>query len=358
MRKIGFIKTTAKDLAVNLQNIRHRAALTGRFVLIFMYFGFGSCNGQDQRNIGVNNDAQYPKDTSTIKQQTAGIVYFSADNGVNWYNASSGLPQQLNIGLGGVAVSETTLGVATKEHGVYFYNFHDSTWVSVPTAKEIIDNNMGALAIFQNTIYVGTQHKGIFYSKDHGKTWLSHNKGLGNETIRRFVAIKNTLYVCTNDGFYSLNENSGVWQLEYGDNAPQVNGATYFNGNIYIGTNKGIYKKEKEHKWKSILPDHSLHNISADDDELYAMTYNELLLASKDGVNWNGIQDGLPAELYTFNVLPQNDTLFAGQWDGVYHKTKFDNTWMPSSKGLPEKFAATNLKSMHGILVITTSGRK
>ena len=287
-----------------------------------------------------------------------GIIYLSFDNGITWKNASSGLPQQISIGLGGLAVSKTTLGVATKEYGVYFYNFNDSTWIKVPTNKEIIENNIGALEIFKNAIYVGTQHKGVFCSKDHGQTWLPQNKGLNNQTIRRFIKIKNALYVCTNDGFYALNEKLNTWQLEYGHNALQVNGATYFKGSFYIGTNQGVYKKQKDDKWINVLPNHSTHNISSDDDELFAMTYNEYLLSSDDGINWHSIQEGLPANLYTFNVLAQNNMRFAGQWDGIYSKTKFNNAWELSNKGLPEKFAATNLKSFNGILVITTSERK
>jgi ligand-binding sensor domain-containing protein len=268
------------------------------------------------------------------------------------------LPRKISIGLGGVAAAEGQLGVATKGYGVYIYNFIDSTWVNVPTAPEIIESNIGAMAFFKYTIYVGTQHKGVFYSQDRGKTWSSRNIGLNNETIRRFVEFENTLYVCTNDGFYSLNENMERWQLEYGHNSLQVNGATYFNENFYIGTKKGIYKKEKDHEWINILPNHSVHNISSDDDEIYAMTYNEYLLSPRDGLNWQSIQDGLPENLYTFNVLNHNNMVFAGQWDGVYSKTKFSSTWRLSSNGLPRKFAVTNLKSLGGILVITSSERK
>jgi hypothetical protein len=325
---------------------------------ILLYLCLSSCNGQDKSNIEISNKIIYSKDTSNTKQSDEGIIYLSTDNGINWSNASSGLPQKISIGLGGIAVSETTLGVATKEYGVYYYNFNDSTWVNIPTANEIIESNIGSLAIFKNIIYVGTQHKGVFCSNDNGKTWLSLNNGLNNQTIRRFVAFEHLLYVCTNDGFYSLNENLRIWQLEYGNNALQVNGATYFKGNFFIGTNKGIYKKEKDNNWTSILPNHSVHNISSDNNEVYAMTYNEFLLSSKDGINWHSIQDGLPENLYTFNVINQNNTLFAGQWDGIYSRTKFSNTWISSSKGIPEKFAVTNLKSINGVLVITTSERK
>jgi hypothetical protein len=88
------------------------------------------------------------------------------------------------------------------------------------------------------------------------------------------------------------------------------------------------------------------------------MTYNELLLSSNDGIHWQSMQDGLPKNLYTFNILKQNDIVFAGQWDGVYRKTNNDNKWKQSSNGLPANFAVTNLKSFHGFLVITTSERK
>ncbi|MBK9336119.1 MAG: hypothetical protein IPM98_05865 [Lewinellaceae bacterium] len=327
-------------------------------VITLIYFCLSSCNGQDNNTIKTSIKTSFPENINNIEDTDNGIIYLSYDNGNTWKNINSGLPQKISIGLGGLAISETILGVATKEYGVYLYNFSDSNWVNVPTADKIIKNNIGAMALFKNTIYVGTQHKGTFYSKDNGKTWLSQNKGLNNQTIRRFVELGDMFYVCTNDGFYSLNEKMKKWQLEYGYNSLQVNGATYFKGGIYIGTSKGVYKKQTDNKWTNILPNHSVHNISSDDEYLYAMTYNEYLLSSKDGANWHSIQDGLPENLYTFNVLSQNNMTFAGQWDGVYSKTKFNSTWGLSSKGVPEKFAATNLKSFNGILVITTSERK
>ena len=327
-------------------------------IAILLYLCLGACNGQDNNHLEANHQATtFPENSNNPKEADNGIIYCSPDNGNTWKNISAGLPKQISIGLGGLAASEGLLGVATKEYGIYFYNFDDSAWVNVPTDNDIIESNIGALAFFKNTLYVGTQHKGVFCSKDNGKTWSTQNRELNNLTIRRFIELEHTLYVCTNDGFYALNEHSGSWQLEYGNNALQVNGATYFKGVFYIGTNKGIYKKQKDNKWVNILPDHSVHNVSSDEEEMYAMTYNELLLSSKDGEHWQSIQDGLPENLYTFNVLNQNNTVFAGQWDGIYSKTTLDNAWKLSSNGLPKKFAATNLKSLNGVLVITTSGR-
>jgi hypothetical protein len=70
------------------------------------------------------------------------------------------------------------------------------------------------------------------------------------------------------------------------------------------------------------------------------------------------MQSGLPKNLYTFNVIKNNNTVFAAQWDEIYRKDIADEDWKHSSKGLPEKFAATNLKSHKGILIISGSERK
>jgi ligand-binding sensor domain-containing protein len=328
------------------------------FILTLYLLLLISCAGQSVEKKDIGQSAVKSKTFQSENEENIGIVYFSQDNGNTWENASSGIPQKVSIGLGGVTSLEKFLGIATKEYGVFQYNLKDNIWVNIPTAQYIIDSNIGAVIFHKNTIYVGTQYKGIFYSADNGKTWDTRNARLNDLTIRRFFEFHNDLYVCTNDGFYLLNEKTSSWDLEYGEDGLQVNGATAFRELLHIATNKGIFKKDKDSTWKNILPNHSVHNISSDSEQLYGMTYTELLLSSKDGIDWQRVQDGLPKNLYTFNVLDQNGMVFAGQWDGIYSKTAYDSTWKQSSTGLPANFAVTNLKSFHGILVITTSERK
>ncbi len=314
------------------------------YFLIFTTFILNSCNSQ-------------PSDT-TQKEVQNGIIYFSYDNGANWINSSNGLPEKIKIGLGGIATSNQILAVATKENGVYLYNIKSKVWDNVPTEKQIIEANIGTLAIIDSVIFVGTQFKGVFYTADKGKNWKSLNTGLTNLTIRRFCEFNKFLYVCTNDGFYSLNKNLDGWNLEFGQNSLQTNGATFYNGSFYLATNKGIFSQEADKSWINSSPQFSMHNISSDQNQLYAMTYNELLLSSKDGKIWQSLQSGLPKELYTFNVLNHNNLVLAGQWDGIYKKTNNNTMWELSSNGLPTKFAVTNLKAFNDILVISTSERK
>ncbi len=330
-------------------------------VPILLLIFLNSCTGQN-KNTAEKESTIIRTDTiilNKLNEINDGIVYFSKDNGRTWENKSRGLPEKIKIGLGGIAASATLLGLATKEQGIYIFDFKDSIWVHIPTDEQIIKNNIGALVFYKNEIYIGTQFGGVFFSNNQGKTWVSKNSGLGNLTIRRFAEIDNRLFVGTNGGLYSFDEPLNKWELEFGQNALQVNGITEFEGNIYIATNQGVFKTEKEFKnWKQVLFDSSVHNISSDSKTIYAMTYNELLSSTDKGVSWQNIQNGLPKELYTFNVIENENVVFAGQWDGVYRKDGSSGEWKLSSNGLPNKFAITNIKAFNGLLVSAGSERK
>ena len=318
-----------------------------------------ACNTQTKSTLKNNTPVYNHHDIQQNITDTSGTVYFSFDNGNSWKKTNKGLPENISIGLGSISTSDNQLALVTKESGVYIFDFNNNIWTNFPTDEQILKNNVGALIFFKNDIYLGTQNGGVYTFNPAEKKWKVLNNGLITKTIRRFEIIGTTLYVCTNNGLYSLDENKKSWTFEYGNNSLQVNGVTTFNNYIYIATNQGVYKKDtSQKKWEEILSNHSVHNISADEKNIYAMTYNELLLRSKDGITWQKAQDGLPKELYTFNIITQNDVTFAAQWDGIYKKTNFDLVWEKSSNGLPEKFAATNLSTYKGILITTTSKSK
>jgi photosystem II stability/assembly factor-like uncharacterized protein len=288
-----------------------------------------------------------------------GIIFFSHDNGLTWENKSNGLSATVKLGLGAIAASGNLLAVSTKDSGVYFFDFDRSNWEHIPTSLHVVANNPGALILFMNRIYIGTQYGGVFSSIDRGKNWVAVNSGLTNLTIRKLVDIDHKLYAGTNKGLFAFDESKQLWSLEYGNSTLQVNGVTALDRNIYIGTNQGVFTASKDAKeWKQVLANRSIHNISSDDNTIYAMAYNELFSSVDKGKSWQNIQSGLPARLYTFNVVKHGSTLFAGQWDGVYRKEHAGESWRLSNDGIPEKFAVTNIALYKGIIVVSGSERK
>jgi photosystem II stability/assembly factor-like uncharacterized protein len=330
-----------------------------KFILILPLFTLlSSCRGETSNVIDINT--QKTATTDTLKSgkpvdENNGIIYFSLDNGNTWEDQSNGLPE--NITLTDIAVSNELIGATTKQHGIFVYNFQKNRWAETADNPQTT-SNLDALIFRDNKLFVGSENAGVFVSADKGKTWLSVNEGLGNLTIRKFAVIDNILYVGTNGGLFSLNEKGDKWTLEYEQNSLQVNGIAEFDGEIYIGTNRGIFKSEIIKKdWKQIMGNRSLHNISSDDRMVYAMTYDELMASLDKGNTWQSLQKGLPAQLYSFQLLEKDNVVFVGQWDGVYKKTS-STGWVFSSIGLPSKFAVTEMKIYQNIIIIGCSERK
>lgn len=291
-----------------------------------------------------------------IADQTEGIVYFSSNNGLTWQNKSEGLPLDISIGLGGIAASENGLAIISKENGLYFFDEQQGSWVNIPTDRRLIESNPGALWFYKNSIYVGTQFGGVFHSRDAGRSWIQLNAGFESLAIRKFAEIGHRLYAATNAGLYVYNDQAGHWTRVYGTATLQVNGIAELGGRIYIATNQGAFTGGiGKNDWKKVFSVLALHNISTDGTALYAMAYNELFSSPDKGQSWQGLQKGLPAQLYTFNVMSIGDALLAGQWDGVYRMDTAMDKWVFSGHGLPLQLAITNMVGYNGIIVV--SGR-
>ena len=330
-----------------------------KFIWIIPLFTLlSSCHGRTSNVIDINTQKTAIADilkTDKSINESNGIIYFSFDNGNTWEDKSNGLPEDMT--LTDIAVSDELIGATTKKHGVFLYNFSENSWAKTADRPQTT-SNLDALIFRDDKLFVGSENAGVFVSADKGKTWLSINEGLGNLTIRKFAVVDHKLYVGTNGGLYFLNDNGHKWALEYGQNSLQVNGITEFENEIYIGTNQGIFKSLKGKKdWKQIMANRSLHNISSDDRMVYAMTYNELMVSGDKGNTWRSIQKGLPAQLYSFQLLKKDSAIFVGQWDGIYKKQTLTG-WTYSSAGLPSKFAVTEMKIYQNILVIGCSERK
>lgn len=272
-----------------------------------------------------------------LPESEKGIVYFSTDNGRTWENTSAGLPD--NIFLSDIATAPGFLGLSTKQHGIFLFSVAKNKWsalATIPTVDEI-----NALYFHQGKILVGTKNTGLFISSDLGKTWLPFSRGLKNLTIRKLTYLEQKLYAGTNGGLYVLQESTNQWTSEHEETGLQVNGMRALEGDLYAGTNRGIFKKSNGGQdWKQIMPGRSLHNLGVDRKNIYALTYSELFIFADKGASWKSDQTGMPPK-YTFQVIEKDNTLLAGQWDGVY--IRGSQGWALSNQGLPRDLPVLEL---------------
>lgn len=273
-----------------------------------------------------------------LPEPKKGIVYFSTDNGQTWENTSAGLPD--NIFLSDIATAPGFLGLSTKQHGIFLFNFAKNEWFALATIPTIDEINV--LYFHHGKILVGTKNNGLFISPDLGKTWAPFSRGLKNLTIRKLAHLEQKLYAGTNGGLYVLQESTNQWTPEHAETGLQVNGMQALDGDLYAGTNRGIFKKSKgQQDWKQIMPGRSLHNLGVDRKNIYALTYSELFISADKGASWKSDQRGMPPK-YTFQVIEKDTTLLAGQWDGVYIK-RSSQGWTLSNQGLPKDLPVLEL---------------
>ena len=281
------------------------------------------------------------------------IVYFSSDNGNSWQDKSDGLPAPIVVT--DIAVSGDMLAILSKQQDIYLYDFVKVKWQRL-ASKPAISTDLDALFIRNNNFITGTHGDGIFVSANNGAKWTSMNAGLGNLTIRKLVEIDNKLYAGTNGGLYVYLDKENKWVLEFGTGSLQVNGITALDGEIFIGTNQGVFKSIKGlNNWIKVLPNQSLHNISADAQTVYAMVYSELFVSNDKGRSWQSDQRGMPTGMYSFHVTRKDNALFVAQWDGVYRKSG-GSSWILASKGMPAKFPVTELKVFKNLIIAGSSG--
>ena len=75
----------------------------------------------------------------------------------------------------------------------------------------------------------------------------------------------------------------------------QVNGFTTLGNELYAALSNGAVKSLDDGRtWVYVYDDQTLHDISSDDESVYAMTLGAGLLRSLDqGNSWEGLNGGL-----------------------------------------------------------------
>jgi len=285
------------------------------FVSLFLVLF--SCQRDFSKNEKSENLKKAVVSKARVDVAPSGIVYFSFDNGLTWQNKSEGLQQ--GITLTDLAVSNEYIYASTKQHGIFIFDFQTNRWTNTLAQPET-RQDLNAIGFHKGELLVGTGGEGVFVSKDNGKSWSQNSQGLENLTIRRITSIGDAVFVGTNGGLYSRSVNNR-WTLEFGHKTLQVNGITTLDGDFYLGTNEGVFKSSsRDTRWKQVLSKISLHNISSDSKNVYALAYSELFYSGDQGETWVSDQNGLPEKLYSFQLREKGRNIFVAQWDGVYKK--------------------------------------
>ncbi len=341
-------------------------------------------------NIMPLNSFTANKDT-LIMANGWGYVYRSTDFGNNWIAGNNGERLAEYGRLFQIRTHNTAIFAATDK-GVFRSFNNGNTWQSVNNGLAYRQSpNSGTMTTVVNlfssgdVIFAGTVGGGLFRSSNLGETWVSANAGVNFRYINAIGKYKSTLYISTDLGVYSSEDNAASWKpsrpsssltesvssfCEIGDtfivgpgnfgvlyrttnngaswstiNIPNVLWLFNMNGKLLCGTLGPANSKfvllqslDKGITWNQIpvnIPISRIEFMAENNGYLFAFTYEGIYRSSDEGNSWTIASKGL--NFNTINAfLFKDKILYSGTSNGVYRSTDLGINWTPLNSGLKD----------------------
>ncbi|NTW25523.1 MAG: hypothetical protein HGA37_12565, partial [Lentimicrobium sp.] len=238
------------------------------------------------------------------------------------------------------SILETNTGellIGTFNKGMFILKGDElSPWES-SLNNELTDNALYSAIRLKNGFYVfGTIRNGLYITDANGTIYqhLNRQKGLQNNTILSlFEDNRNNLWIGLDNGIDYIEINSPLSIFNYTYNIGSTYASIEFQGNLYVGTNQGLYTIEL-----NSLSNRYLNNkfslIKGTEGQVWSLkvidnqmlcghNYGCFLIEGNKATRISGI-------LGFWDFLEYNgsaDTLLAGTYNGLVKMTRNNKSW-------------------------------
>lgn len=284
-------------------------------------------SGQTWTFLGLSDMA-----ISSVSVDNANGIYAATANGIFKYG---GAPNSwINISpvpgaFSGITAPQPNVVIAAStSNGVFASTDDGATWQRGGITKEDIS---AILVTPQQVIIAGTYGDRLFRSTNAGGSWAQITSGLRCENIYALAMIDAVLFAAADCGIF-VSPDEGIHWLDVSHGYISGGGFSLLNdgrGNIYAGTNFGIYRSADSGKtWRqSGLISSKVTGLAlTGSGEIIAMTASSGLYKSADGgSSWMSI--GLVRDDLQSVATNSGQDIFVGGAGGVYVSTDDGNSW-------------------------------
>ncbi len=269
-----------------------------------------------------------------------GAIYVTAGNGSYYYSNDQGLSWSIiknpdtSSFVNDILVSDSQIIMCTT-NGL-FNSFNSGvSWSSI--VNGIRARRVNSLFSNDQYLYAGTDTHGLFRSADGGNTWISINSGLdlpNSLSINEMVEVSGILYIATNSGVYSWNNDENSWLIRHN---PGLNRSAdvlaFVNGTFVTADNSSIFlSNDNGENWTEKVIDildrpTSFTSLVARDNTLILSTSDAEILVSLDfGDTWSKTSI-LDVFYYPYDLEFVGDKLFAATSQGVFVTDNLGQEW-------------------------------
>ncbi|TNF69504.1 MAG: hypothetical protein EP298_03185 [Gammaproteobacteria bacterium] len=301
---------------------------------------------QNLNGLANNNINQLVNENSVLYAATISGLSVSSDTGKNWatYTTEDGLADNYIRTIyvkNGVIYAGTKNGLSILPKGANQFN------PKITKANGLGSNVIDSIYVTDGSIYAGTD-KGLFVSTDSTGSQFNpvadHTGMLTNKQINSIYVSNDgkTIYVATNDGFYSSINSAVVFKKANDLGDYQVNTIEVSNDGqtIYVGTINGLYIGHKKNRGilsfddpittSSGLIGNNIQSIyvTSDDNTIYlginkkgsqhVESNSGLSISTDGGTTWMNklTSNGLGSNRVN-SVLEMNNTIYVGTIMGI-----------------------------------------
>jgi len=221
-------------------------------------------------------------------------LYKSIDEGLNWVQSDSGLPENAPVKAITYFDGDFYAGIdggVSADYSVFRSTDNGETWFSIGWFSETVLS----MVVKDQKVFVSFLDTGIKYTTDKGNSWV--DAGLSGKRVRSLVTFDQYLF-------------AGYW-------------------GVYKTTNDGV-------TWDTTgLSDKYIYDLDYSQGSIYAATSNGMYSSSDDGLNWNKIFTGGQTTKLVIGVKVINGYIFAAtQHDGIFQSTDNGVNWSNIGEGL------------------------
>ncbi len=265
-----------------------------------------------------NNFPDHSQDTVTRY-----MVYSSADYGISWQPASTGLP--INLQGSFIEKAGQELVLAIDNTGLFMTENNRTSWKDISNGLAV--KKINTLYVSGDEIYIGLYYEGVTMWKLKSAYWNSYNNNLPNRNVLAIIKWKDELVIGTDMGIFKSSGHLQTWTGKYV--GEQVVSLQATGDTIYAGTPTGVLRsKDGGEQWSFVHQNGGIHRLATEGNLIYAF-YNsgDVYLSDNGGRTWNPIDLNPQGHLPVYGFINADDNFLLSNDAGVYRSKNGGLDW-------------------------------